>query len=87
MTNTNDCHHETLLARIKIPVNQYVCDDCKEKLILFVPKYGLMTREEFEQYKRVEAMQIENAKRRAKTGLVTPDEYRQEQAKREGKNV
>ncbi len=74
------CHHETLLARIKIPVNEYVCDDCKEKLVLVIPQYGLMTPEEFEQFKRVQAMQIQNAKRRKKTGLVTPDEHRQEQA-------
>ncbi len=74
------CHHETLLARIKIPVNEYVCDDCKLKLVLVVPQYGLMTPEEFEQFKRVQAVQIQNAKRRKSTGLVTPGEHRQEQA-------
>ena len=79
MTKT-PCRHETLLARIKIPVNEYVCDDCKEKLLLVVPQYGLMTRKELEQYKRVQAVQIEAAKRRKSTGLVTPDEHRQEQA-------
>ena len=82
------CRHETLLNRIKIPVNEYVCDDCKVKLVLVVPQYGLMTPEEFEQYKRVQAMQIEAARRREKTGLVTPDEFRQEQAQakvKEGK--
>lgn len=87
MTNP-PCPHETLLARIKIPVNEYVCDDCKEKLVLVVPKYGLMTPAEFEQFKRVQAMQIKNAERRKKTGLVTPDEHRQMQAQakvKEGK--
>ena len=80
------CQHKTLLARIKIPVNEYVCDDCKEKLVLVVPQYGLMTPVEFEQFKRVQALQIKNAERRKKTGLVTPDEHRQEQAsKKEGK--
>jgi hypothetical protein len=74
------CRHETLLARIKIPVNKYVCDDCSEKLVLVVPQYGLMTPAEFEQFKRTQAMQIEAAKRRKSTGLVTPDEHRQEQA-------
>ena len=81
------CHHETLLARIKIPVNEYVCDDCKTKLVL-VLRGGLMTPEEFEKFKRVQAMQIEAAKRRQSTGLVTPDEFRQEQAQakqKEGK--
>ncbi|KKK46701.1 hypothetical protein LCGC14_3162620, partial [marine sediment metagenome] len=76
------CRHETLLARIKIPVNEYVCDDCKEKLVLVIPQYGLMTPEEFEQFKRVQAMQIEAARRRQKTGLVTPDDVRREQAER-----
>ena len=88
MTKPAPCHHETLLARIKIQVNEYVCDDCKEKLVLVVPQYGLMTPEEFEQFKRVQAMQIQNAKRRKSTGLVTPDEHRQEQAQakqKEGK--
>ncbi len=88
MTKHKPCHHETLLARIKIPVNEYVCDDCKEKLVLVIPQYGLMTPEEFEQFKRVQAMQIQNAKRRQKTGLVTPDEHQQEQAQakqKEGK--
>ncbi len=71
------CRHDTLLARIKIPVNEYVCDDCKVKLVLVIPQYGLMTPEEFEQFKRVQAMQIQNAKRRKSTGLVTPSEARQ----------
>ncbi len=84
MTQPTPCHHETLLARIKIPVNKYVCDDCKVKLVLVVPQYGLMTPEEFEQFKRVQAMQIQNAKRRKSTGLVTPEEHRQQQTK-EGK--
>ncbi len=74
------CHHETLLARIKIPVNEYVCDDCSERLVLVVPQYGLMTPEEFEQFKRVQAVQVKAAERRQKTGLVTPDEHRQMQA-------
>ena len=74
------CQHQTLMNRIKIPVNEYVCDDCKTKLVLVVPQYGLMTPEEFEQYKRVQAMQIEAARRRKDTGLVTPDEHRQLQA-------
>jgi hypothetical protein len=74
------CHHETLLARIKIPVNEYVCDDCRVKLILVVPQYGLMTPVEFEQFKRTQAMQIKAAQRRKSTGLVTPDVHRQEQA-------
>jgi len=78
---TTPCRHETLLARIKIPGNEYVCDDCKEKLVLVIPQYGLMTPEEFEQFKRVQAVQVQNAKRRKSTGLVTPDEHRQEQAK------
>ncbi|KKL08062.1 hypothetical protein LCGC14_1992930 [marine sediment metagenome] len=73
------CRHETLLARIKIPVNEYVCDDCKVKLVLVIPQYGLMTPAEFEQFKRTQAMQIEAARRRKSTGLVTPDEHRQEQ--------
>ncbi len=77
---TKPCNHQTLLARIKIPVNEYVCDDCKVKLVLVIPQYGLMTPEEFEQFKRVQAMQIQNAKRRKSTSLVTPDEHRQEQA-------
>ncbi len=71
------CQHETLKARIKIPVNKYVCDDCQEKLVLVVPQYGLMTPEEFEQFKRVQAMQMEASRRQRSTGLVTPDEARQ----------
>ena len=74
------CRHETLLARIKLPVNEYVCDDCKAKLVLVIPQYGLMTPEEFEQFKRAQALQITAAKRRQSTGLVTPAEHRQEQA-------
>ncbi len=53
MTKPTPCHHETLLARIKIPVNEYICDDCKVKLVLVIPQYGLMTPAEFEQFKRV----------------------------------
>jgi hypothetical protein len=79
MTKPVPCHHETLLARIKIPVNEYACDDCKVKLVLVIPQYGLMTPEEFEQFKRVQAMQIQNAKRRKSTGLVTPAEHQREQ--------
>ena len=75
------CHHETLLARIKIPVNEYVCDDCKEKLVLVIPQYGLLTPKEFEQFKRVQAIQIQNAKRRKSTGLVTAEEHRRETKK------
>ncbi|KKL08432.1 hypothetical protein LCGC14_2575930 [marine sediment metagenome] len=71
------CLHETLLARIKIPVNEYVCDDCTEKLVLVIPQYGLMTPAEFEQFKRTQAMQMEAARRREKTGLVTPAEWQQ----------
>lgn len=83
---TQPCHHETLLARIKIPVNEYVCDDCKERLVLVVPKYGLMTPEEFKQFKQVQAKQIEDAERRRRTGLITAEEFRQEKAKaKEGK--
>lgn len=81
------CRHETLLARIKIPVNEYVCDDCKGKLVL-VLSGGLMTPEAFEQFKRVQAMQIKAAERQKKTGLVTPDEHRQavaQQKQKEGK--
>ncbi len=88
MTQPTPCRHDTLLARIKIPVNEYVCDDCKEKLVLVVPQYGLMTPEEFEQFKRAQAMQMEAAKRRKSTGLVTPEEARQIQAQakqKEGK--
>ncbi len=77
---TKPCRHETLFARIKLPVNEYVCDDCKGKLVLVIPQYGLMTPEEFEQFKRVQAVQIQNAKRRKSTGLVTPGEHQQEQA-------
>ena len=83
---TKPCNHETLLARIKIPVNEYVCDDCKEKLVLVVPQYGLMTPEEFEQFKRVQAVQVKAAERRRRTGLITAEEFRQEKAKaKEGK--
>ncbi len=80
MTKPKPCHHETLLARIKIPVNEYVCDDFNENLVLVVPQYGLMTPGEIEQVKRAQAMQIKNAERRKRTGLVTPDEHQQEQA-------
>ena len=86
MTKPKPCRHETLLARIKIPVNEYVCDDCKEKMVLVIPQYGLMTPKEFKRFKQVQEMQITAAKRRQSTGLVTPDEHRQEQAKvKEGK--
>ncbi len=78
------CQHKTLLARIKIPVNQYVCDDCKEQLLLVVPRYGLMTPVEYEQFKQEQWNQVKAAERRKKTGLVTPNEHRQMQAK-EGK--
>lgn len=81
MTKKPPCNHETLKARIKIPVNGYVCDDCKVKLVLVVPQYGLMTPEEFEQFKRAQAMQIKNVQRRQKTGLVTPEEHRRETKK------
>ena len=74
------CPHTTLLDRIKIPVNEYVCDDCKEKLVVVIPQYGLMTPEAFENYKRTQATAIKAAERRKSTGLVTPDEHRQEQA-------
>ena len=77
VTNPKPCTHETLLKRIKIPVNQYVCDDCHEKLVLVVPQYGLMTPEEFEQFKRAQAVAATAAERRKSTGLVTPDEDRQ----------
>ena len=82
---TQPCHHKTLLARIKIPVNEYVCDDCRGKLVL-VLSGGLMTPEQFEQFKREQAMQVKAAERRRRTGLITAEEFRQEKAKaKEGK--
>ncbi len=75
------CQHPNLLARIKLPVNEYVCDDCKIKLVLVIPQYGLMTPDEFEQFKQTQAMQITAAKRRKSTGLVTPEEHRRETKK------
>ena len=80
------CHHEKLRRRIKIPAPEYVCDDCKEKLILVIPQYALQTPEQFEEFKRVQAAQIEAAARRRRTGIITAEEFRQEQAKvKEGK--
>ena len=80
------CHHEKLRRRIKIPAPEYVCDDCTEKLILVIPQYALQTPEQFEEFKRIQAKQINDAARRRRTGLITAEEYRQEKAKaKEGK--
>lgn len=73
------CQHEELRKRINIPVNQYVCGDCKGKFILVSQgPYALMPPEEFGRYKRAQEEMVKAAKRRESTGLVTPDEARRE---------
>lgn len=82
----NPCSHKELFKRIKIPVNQYVCGDCKGKLLVVIPQYLVMPPEEFEDFKRKQNEAVLAAKRQQETGLVTPDEARQMQAKaKEGK--
>ena len=84
------CRHEEVIKRLKPRLDQYVCGDCDEKVLMVVINFSLMTHEVFEEFQKRQAAAFAAAQRKQKTGLVTPDEARQqkqqqEQAQREGK--
>jgi len=82
------CRHEEVIKRLKPRLDEYVCGDCQEKVLMVIINFALMTREVFEQYQKQQAAAFAAAQRKRKTGLVTPDEARQqkqEQAQREVK--
>jgi len=72
------CRHVEVLQRIKPQVNQSGCGGCKEKVLLVILQFALMSQEGFENFKKAQA-EVGKAAQRRKTGLVLPDEVRREQ--------
>ena len=84
------CKHMDIINRIKPTFTRYVCGDCQEKIVLVPIQMKLMTEPEFDALQMAQVMADRAAQRKQKTGLVTPDEARQQkqqqqQAQREGK--
>ena len=71
------CQHQDIKQRMKTQVPQFVCGDCKQKLLVVPTGWTIMTKEEF-------LARQGAAKRRQTTGLVTPEEHRREQQGRKG---
>ena len=73
------CRHEEVIKRLKPRLDQFVCKDCSEKVLMVVINFSLMTQEVFEEFQKRQAAAFEAARRKQTTGLVTPDEARQQQ--------
>lgn len=76
-----ECQHAEVTARVQLPLNQYVCGGCGEKVVLVILQAVLMTPEGFEKFKAAQSQQAKAAQRRS-TGLVTPDEVRQKEGQK-----
>ena len=76
------CRHEEVLVRLKPRLDKYMCGDCDEQVLMVVINFSLMTQEMFDEFQKRQAEAFKAAQRKQKTGLVTADEARQEQAER-----
>ncbi len=72
------CRHEEVIKRLKPRLDQYHCGDCEEKVLMIVLQFSLMTQEVFDEFQKRQAAAFEAARRKQATGLVTPDEARQQ---------
>ena len=80
------CRHEEVLKRLKPRLDQFVCKDCSENVLMVIINFSLMTQEVFDEFQKRQAAAFEAARRKQTTGLVTPDEARQQaQKQQEGK--
>jgi len=77
------CRHEEVFQRIKPQVQQSVCGGCQDKLLMVVTQFVLMPPEQFEQFKLAQLRAAQDAQRKQKTGLITPDEVRREQQEKQ----
>ncbi len=68
------CIHEEVVKRIKPQLPEYHCHGCDEKLKFITLTWALMTEDEFNTFRALQAKQIATAIRQRKTGLVTPGE-------------
>ena len=73
------CRHEEILKRLKPRLDKYMCGDCNEQVLMVVIQFSLMTQEVFDEFQRGQAEAFKAAQRKQKTGLVTPDEAREQQ--------
>ena len=83
--NVDVCRHEEVMKRLKPQLPEYVCGDCMEKVLMVILQFSLMTREIFDEFQKRQAAAFQAAQRKQKTGLVTPDEARQQQAQKQEK--
>ena len=79
------CRHEEILKRLKPRLDKYMCGDCNEQVLMVVLQFSLMTQEVFDEFQKRQAEAFKAAQRKQKTGLVTPDEARQQAQKQERK--
>ncbi len=78
------CRHEEVLERLKPRLDKYMCGDCTEQVLMVVINFSLMTQEVFDEFQKRQAAAFEAARRKQTTGLVTPDEARQQQGQEKG---
>ena len=79
------CRHEEILERLKPRLDKYMCGDCNEQVLMVVLNFSLMTQEVFDEFQKRQAEAFKAAQRKQETGLVTPDEARQQAQKQERK--
>ncbi len=77
------CRHEEVIKRLKPRLDQFHCGDCQEKVLMVIINFSLMTQEMFEEFQKRQAAAFEAARRKQTTGLVTPDEARQQAQKQQ----
>ena len=77
------CRHVEVLNRLKPRLDKYMCGDCNEQVLMIVINFSLMTQEVFEEFQKRQAAAFEAARRKQETGLVTPDEARQQAQKQQ----
>ncbi len=77
------CRHEQVLERLKPRLDKYMCGDCNEQVLMVVINFSLMTQEVFDEFQKRQAAAFEAARRKQATGLVTPDEARQQAQKQQ----
>jgi hypothetical protein len=75
----DSCRHGDVFKRVRIVPNQYVCKDCDDRVLMVILQFAVMTAPEFEEFKKEQAKKLAAAQRKAKTGLVTPEDVRREQ--------
>ena len=72
------CKHMAVINRITPTFTRYVCADCQEQVVLVPLTMKIMTEPQFDQLQMQQVMADRAAQRKQKTGLITPDEARQQ---------